>query len=132
MQVRDKPEFTKCTLPYEPHAVVRKARCRARCVQVLEKPEFTKCMLEKLVWISAFMLAGARHGGCTVGEVEGQVRGWGWAGAWVGGHLWGGYVCSAVGGRGAAAHSSQPRHHSTPTTAAAAEGGGEATRRTHA
>ena len=41
--------------------------------QVLDKPEFTKCMLEKLVWISAFMLVGAQHGGCTVGEVEAQV-----------------------------------------------------------
>ena len=42
--------------------------------QVLDRPEFTKCMLEKLVWICAFMLVGARHGGCTVGEVEAQVR----------------------------------------------------------
>jgi hypothetical protein len=31
-------------------------------------------MLEKLVWISAFMLVGARHGGCTVGEVESAHR----------------------------------------------------------
>jgi hypothetical protein len=30
-------------------------------------------MLEKLIWISAFMLVGACHGGCTVGEVESQV-----------------------------------------------------------
>jgi hypothetical protein len=35
-------------------------------------------MLEKLVWISAFMLVGARHGGCTVGEVEAQVGGAQW------------------------------------------------------
>ena len=42
---------------------------------MLDKAEFTKCMLEKLVWISAFMLVGARHGGCTVGEVEAQVGG---------------------------------------------------------
>ena len=27
-------------------------------------------MLEKHVWICAFMLVGASHGGCTVGEVE--------------------------------------------------------------
>ena len=27
-------------------------------------------MLEKHVWICAFMLVGATHGGCTVGEVE--------------------------------------------------------------
>lgn len=41
--------------------------------QVLDRPEFTKSMLEKLVWICAFMLVGARHGGCTVGEVESQA-----------------------------------------------------------
>lgn len=47
---------------------------------MLDRPEFTKCMLEKLVWICAFMLVGTRHGGCTVGEVEAQVQargGWG-------------------------------------------------------
>ena len=44
--------------------------------QVLDRPAFTRSMLEKLVWICAFMLVGARHGGCTVGEVEAQV-GWG-------------------------------------------------------
>lgn len=55
----------------------------AAAAQVLDKGEFAKCMLEKLVWICAFMLVGARHGGCTVGEVESQVcvcvrtwRGW--------------------------------------------------------
>lgn len=37
--------------------------------QVLDRPAFTKCMLEKLIWISAFMLVGVRHG-CTVGEVR--------------------------------------------------------------
>ena len=31
---------------------------------------FTIAMLEKHVWICAFMLVGASHGGCTVGEVE--------------------------------------------------------------
>lgn len=41
--------------------------------QVLERPAFTCSMLEKLIWICAFMLVGARHGGCTVGEVEAQV-----------------------------------------------------------
>eukprot|EP00892_Ulva_mutabilis_P007241 jgi/Ulvmu1/488/UM001_0496.1 len=37
--------------------------------KVLDSPEYTKCMLEKLIWISAFMLIGVRNGGCTVGEV---------------------------------------------------------------
>lgn len=40
------------------------------CVQVLEKEAFEKQMLEKLIWISAFMLVGARHPGATVGVVE--------------------------------------------------------------
>lgn len=42
--------------------------------KVLGEAEFRKAMLEKLVWISAFMLVGARHGGCTVGEVESAHR----------------------------------------------------------
>jgi hypothetical protein len=31
-------------------------------------------MLEKLVWICAVMLVGARHGGIAVGEVERMHR----------------------------------------------------------
>ncbi|KAK3219204.1 hypothetical protein Dsin_013174 [Dipteronia sinensis] len=31
-------------------------------------------MLEKLIWISAFMLVGARHPGATVGVVEKEYR----------------------------------------------------------
>jgi hypothetical protein len=31
-------------------------------------------MLEKLIWISAFMLVGARHPGATVGVVEKEFR----------------------------------------------------------
>lgn len=38
--------------------------------QVLEKEAFQKQMLEKLIWISAFMLVGARHPRSTVGVVE--------------------------------------------------------------
>lgn len=38
--------------------------------QVLDRPAFLQAMLEKLVWISAFMLVGVTHGGCSVGEVE--------------------------------------------------------------
>lgn len=45
-------------------------------MQVLNRPAFTCSMLEKLIWICAFMLVGARHGGCTVGEVEAQAS-WG-------------------------------------------------------
>lgn len=42
--------------------------------QVLEKEAFQKQMLEKLIWISAFMLVGARHQGVTVGTVEKEHR----------------------------------------------------------
>eukprot|EP00793_Prasinoderma_coloniale_P001070 PRCOL_00006061-RA len=39
---------------------------------VLEGDVFKASMLEKLIWISAFMLVGARHPGATVGDVESQ------------------------------------------------------------
>lgn len=42
--------------------------------QVLEKEPFQKQMLEKLIWICAFMLVGARHPGATVGAVEKEYR----------------------------------------------------------
>ncbi|KAG5523196.1 hypothetical protein RHGRI_035122 [Rhododendron griersonianum] len=41
---------------------------------VLDKDAFQKQMLEKLIWISAFMLVGARHPGATVGVVEKEFR----------------------------------------------------------
>jgi len=42
--------------------------------QVLDGEEFKKPMLEKLIWICAFMLVGARHPGATVGVVEKEHR----------------------------------------------------------
>ena len=39
---------------------------------ILDKPAWTVAMLEKHIWICAFMAVGAKHGGCTVGEVEGK------------------------------------------------------------
>ncbi|CAI9113831.1 OLC1v1014516C3 [Oldenlandia corymbosa var. corymbosa] len=42
--------------------------------KVLEKDAFQKQMLEKLIWICAFMLVGARHPGATVGAVEKDYR----------------------------------------------------------
>ncbi|CAI0420978.1 unnamed protein product [Linum tenue] len=42
--------------------------------KVLDKEAFQKQMLEKLIWISAFMLVGARHPGATVGYVEKDFR----------------------------------------------------------
>ena len=42
------------------------------CRVLASRAAFDAAALEKLVWISAFMLVGARHGGgVTVGEVEG-------------------------------------------------------------
>ncbi|KAF6155016.1 hypothetical protein GIB67_035763 [Kingdonia uniflora] len=38
--------------------------------KVLDKEAFQKQMLEKLIWICAFMLVGSRHPGATVGAVE--------------------------------------------------------------
>jgi len=43
--------------------------------KVLDAEEFKKPMLEKLIWICAFMLVGARHPGATVGVVEKEHRG---------------------------------------------------------
>ncbi|KAG2268519.1 hypothetical protein Bca4012_070714 [Brassica carinata] len=42
--------------------------------KVLEKEAFEKQMLEKLIWICAFMLVGARHPGASVGIVEKEYR----------------------------------------------------------
>lgn len=47
---------------------------RHHVFQVLNKEDFQKQMLEKLIWISAFMLVGARHPGATVGVVEKEYR----------------------------------------------------------
>lgn len=41
--------------------------------KVLGKTDFQKSMLEKLIWICAFMVVGAKHG-CKVGEVESQHK----------------------------------------------------------
>lgn len=40
----------------------------------LDQVEFTQAYWEKIMWISAYMLVGALHGNCTVGEVESQHR----------------------------------------------------------
>lgn len=42
--------------------------------QLLDTEEFKKSMLEKLMWICAFMLVGAKHQGATVGDVEKSYR----------------------------------------------------------
>ena len=40
------------------------------CVRIGAAQAFQVSMLEKLIWISAFMLVGACHPGATVGDVE--------------------------------------------------------------
>ncbi|KAI8108034.1 hypothetical protein M9434_006065 [Picochlorum sp. BPE23] len=60
------------TAAYGKHADAIASRLHAAGLscKVLPKTEFQQSMLEKLVWICSFMLIGAKHGGCTVGEVE--------------------------------------------------------------
>ena len=60
------------TAAYGEHAQAIADRLHAAGLscKVLNKTDFKKSMLEKLIWICSFMLVGARHGGCTVGEVE--------------------------------------------------------------
>mmetsp|Transcript_24935 Transcript_24935/g.78971 ORF Transcript_24935/g.78971 Transcript_24935/m.78971 type:complete len:440 (-) Transcript_24935:367-1686(-) len=43
--------------------------------KVLDKASFDPSMYEKLIWICAFMLVGARHPGATVGDVEAKHTG---------------------------------------------------------
>lgn len=55
-------------------AVAARLQAGGLSCKVLEKEPFQKQMLEKLIWISAFMLVGARHPGATVGVVEKDFR----------------------------------------------------------
>ena len=57
-----------------PHAEAVAARLKRQglACHVLDKEAFKAPMLEKLIWISAFMLVGAAHPGATVGDVEAQ------------------------------------------------------------
>lgn len=62
------------TAAYGPHAATFAARLHSAGLscKVLDRTDFQKSMLEKLIWICAFMLVGARHGGCSVGQVESE------------------------------------------------------------
>ncbi|XP_041020995.1 uncharacterized protein LOC121262539 isoform X2 [Juglans microcarpa x Juglans regia] len=55
-------------------AVAARLHAGGLSCKVLSKEAFQKQMLEKLIWISAFMLVGARHPGATVGAVEKEYR----------------------------------------------------------
>jgi hypothetical protein len=50
--------------------VAARLRRQGLACHVLDKQEFQVSMLEKLIWISAFMLVGACNPGATVGDVE--------------------------------------------------------------
>jgi len=53
-------------------AVAARLHRQGLACRVLPPDAFRACMLEKLIWISAFMLVGAAHPGATVGDVERQ------------------------------------------------------------
>ncbi|KAF9613190.1 hypothetical protein IFM89_005992 [Coptis chinensis] len=55
-------------------AVATRLQAGGLSCKVLDKEAFQKQMLEKLIWICAFMLVGARHPGATVGVVEKEYR----------------------------------------------------------
>eukprot|EP01025_Chloroclados_australasicus_P005215 TRINITY_DN11504_c0_g2_i8.p3 TRINITY_DN11504_c0_g2~~TRINITY_DN11504_c0_g2_i8.p3 ORF type:complete len:189 (+),score=28.22 TRINITY_DN11504_c0_g2_i8:199-765(+) len=59
------------TAAYGPHAQAIATRLHSNNLScnLPDLDGFRQAMLEKLIWICAFMLVGARHG-CTVGEVE--------------------------------------------------------------
>ncbi|KAK9794653.1 hypothetical protein WJX73_010733 [Symbiochloris irregularis] len=59
------------TAAYGKHAntVAKRLRDGSVACRVLTQQGYTKAMLEKLVWISAFMLVGQQHGNCSVGDV---------------------------------------------------------------
>ncbi|XP_015570884.2 uncharacterized protein LOC8280278 [Ricinus communis] len=55
-------------------AVASRLHAGGLSCKILDKDAFQKQMLEKLIWIAAFMLVGARHPGATVGAVEKEYR----------------------------------------------------------
>ncbi|CAI5462441.1 unnamed protein product [Closterium sp. Yama58-4] len=55
-------------------AVAARLKSAGLSCKVLSPSAFRRPQLEKLMWICAFMLVGARNGGITVGEVESQHR----------------------------------------------------------
>ncbi|CAL8464443.1 g3978 [Coccomyxa elongata] len=67
------PEGLTAAWGLHAEAVAERLRANGLSCSTPDKPDFVKAMLEKLVWISAYMLVGARHK-ATIGEVEGQYR----------------------------------------------------------
>jgi len=50
-------------------AVAQRLHAQNLSCHVLSKEDYAVRMFEKLIWICSFMVVGASHGGCTVGEV---------------------------------------------------------------
>ncbi|KAJ7546004.1 hypothetical protein O6H91_08G019800 [Diphasiastrum complanatum] len=55
-------------------AIAKRLHLAGLSCKVLDFNEFKKPLLEKLIWISAFMLVGARHPRSSIGEVEKNYR----------------------------------------------------------
>jgi len=55
-------------------AVAARLRGPGLSCKVLGRAEFEKPMLEKLIWISAFMLVGVRNANASIGDVESKYR----------------------------------------------------------
>lgn len=55
-------------------AVAARLHSAGLSCKVLSREEFEKPMLEKLIWISAFMLVGVRNANASIGDVESKYR----------------------------------------------------------
>jgi len=66
---RNPEGLTAATGKWAPQVAARLRGAGLTC-QVLDEAAFRASMLEKLMWISAFMLLGVHHGGIAVGDVE--------------------------------------------------------------
>eukprot|EP00878_Enallax_costatus_P020036 GHUV01021165.1.p1 GENE.GHUV01021165.1~~GHUV01021165.1.p1 ORF type:complete len:189 (+),score=56.09 GHUV01021165.1:1077-1643(+) len=67
------PEGLTAAYGRHAEAVGQRLHAGGLSCQVLDRPAFTQAMLEKLIWISAYMLIGTKYK-CTVGEVESQHK----------------------------------------------------------
>ncbi len=63
------------TAAYGKHAeaIAQRLVAAGMSCKVLDRVPFQRAMLEKLIWICAFMLVGAKHK-CSVGEVRQRRR----------------------------------------------------------
>ncbi|KAA8499992.1 hypothetical protein FVE85_7577 [Porphyridium purpureum] len=69
----DSDGLTAASGKWAPAFAARVAKAGMSC-KVLDRDAFEKSSFEKLIWICAWMLVGATHGGITVGQVEKEHR----------------------------------------------------------